>query len=89
MLELPDPFAVLTVDGEQTVTTSVIERAISPYWNDNFVFNINPQSILAVQLFDQKKFKEADQGFLGVVNVSIANVFDIDRGGEVILKFHF
>lgn len=40
------------------------------------------ESILAVQIFDQKKFKKKDQGFLGVVNVRIGSVIDMDAGGE-------
>jgi hypothetical protein len=35
-----------------------------------------------VQIFDQKKFKKRDQGFLGVVNVRIGNVMDLDAGGD-------
>jgi hypothetical protein len=38
--------------------------------------------VLAVQIFDQKKFKKKDQGFLGVVNVRIGNVIDLDAGGD-------
>ena len=33
---LPDPFAVITVDAEQTHTTSVIERTLNPFWNESF-----------------------------------------------------
>lgn len=40
------------------------------------------ESILAVQIFDQKKFKKKDQGFLGVVNVRIGSVLDLDAGGD-------
>jgi E3 ubiquitin-protein ligase NEDD4 len=32
----PDPFAVVTIGGEQTKTTSVIERTLNPYWNESF-----------------------------------------------------
>jgi E3 ubiquitin-protein ligase NEDD4 len=32
----PDPFAVLTVDGEQTKTTTVIKKTLNPYWNESF-----------------------------------------------------
>jgi Ca2+-dependent lipid-binding protein len=32
----PDPFAVATVDGEQTKTTSVSKRTLNPYWNETF-----------------------------------------------------
>lgn len=40
------------------------------------------ESILAIQIFDQKKFKKKDQGFLGVINVRIGDVIDMDVGGE-------
>ena len=36
ILGFPDPFAVLTVDGEQTKTTSVIKKTLNPYWNEAF-----------------------------------------------------
>lgn len=32
----PDPFAVATVGGEQTHTTSVIKKTLNPYWNEAF-----------------------------------------------------
>jgi E3 ubiquitin-protein ligase NEDD4 len=35
-LKLPDPFCVITVDAEQTHTTSVIKKTLNPYWNENF-----------------------------------------------------
>jgi len=38
--------------------------------------------VLAVQIFDQKKFKKKDQGFLGVINVRVGNVMDLDAGGD-------
>lgn len=44
------------------------------------------ESILAVQIFDQKKFKKKDQGFLGVVNVRIGSVLDLDVGGDGMSK---
>lgn len=36
LLSLPDPFAVLTVDGEQTSTTAIIRKTLSPSWEENF-----------------------------------------------------
>ena len=32
----PDPFAVATIGGEQTQTTSVIKKTLNPYWNESF-----------------------------------------------------
>lgn len=35
-LGFPDPFAVATIGGEQTRTTSVIKKTLNPYWNESF-----------------------------------------------------
>lgn len=50
---------------------------------------MNEDSILAVQVFDQKKFKKKDQGFLGVINVRIGDVIELapDAEGKVSLQF--
>ena len=32
----PDPFAVATINGEQTKTTPVSKRTLNPYWNESF-----------------------------------------------------
>jgi hypothetical protein len=49
---------------------------------DKYDRRATDESILAVQIFDQKKFKKKDQGFLGVVNVRIGSVLDLDVGGD-------
>lgn len=85
LMRTPDPFAVITVDGEQTQTTSVIRKTLNPYWNESFEISVNESSILAVQIFDQKKFKKKDQGFLGVVNLRISDVIDLSLGGDEML----
>ncbi|KAJ1985331.1 hypothetical protein H4R33_004087 [Dimargaris cristalligena] len=81
----PDPFAVLTVDGEQTHTTTSIKRTLSPYWNQGFTVKATPQSVVAIQIFDERKFKfkEQAQGFLGVINLQINKYLDLDLGGEI------
>ncbi|KAI8983859.1 hypothetical protein BDB01DRAFT_790372 [Pilobolus umbonatus] len=83
--KMPDPFAIVTVDGEQTHTTTVMKKTLNPYWNESFDLNVTNQSVIAVQVFDQKKFKKKDQGFLGVINVQVSNVFDIEIGGDEML----
>lgn len=67
----PDPFAVLTIDGSQTQTTETAKRTSSPHWNQSFEFSVLPNSVLIIQVFDQRKFKKKDQGFLGVINLRI------------------
>lgn len=42
----------------------------------------NEDSILAVQVFDQKKFKKKDQGFLGVINIRVGDVIELAPGAE-------
>lgn len=74
VFRFPDPFAVATINGEQTKTTSVSKRTLNPYWNESFDFRVNEGSILAVQVFDQKKFKKKDQGFLGVINIRVGDI---------------
>ncbi|KAI1315520.1 hypothetical protein EDD11_000701 [Mortierella claussenii] len=85
VFRLPDPFAVVTVDGDQTHTTTVMKKTLNPYWNESFEVNVTNKSILAVQIFDQKKFKKKDQGFLGTVNIQMGDVFDVNIGGDEML----
>ncbi|EHY55694.1 hypothetical protein HRR83_007909 [Exophiala dermatitidis] len=85
VFRFPDPFAVATIGGEQTKTTSVIRKTLNPYWNESFDMRVTEDSILAIQIFDQKKFKKKDQGFLGVINVRIGDVIDLDVGGDEML----
>ncbi|TFY62825.1 hypothetical protein EVJ58_g3620 [Rhodofomes roseus] len=86
VFRLPDPFAVITVDAEQTHTTSVIKKTLNPYWNESFDISfVKDSSVIAVQIFDQRKFKKRDQGFLGVVNIRVADVIDLELGGHEML----
>lgn len=40
VFRLPDTFAVITVDSEQTHTTSVIKKTLNPYWNEHFILSV-------------------------------------------------
>ncbi|ETS74644.1 putative E3 ubiquitin-protein ligase hulA [Pestalotiopsis fici W106-1] len=82
VFRFPDPFAVATINGEQTKTTTVSKRTLNPYWNESFDFRANEDSILAVQVFDQKKFKKKDQGFLGVINIRVGDVIELADGAD-------
>ncbi|KAJ7134677.1 hypothetical protein C8R44DRAFT_663336 [Mycena epipterygia] len=69
LLSLPDPFAVLTVDGEQTHNTTIVRRTLNPSWNEHYDVVVRDSSMIAIQIFDHRKFKKRDQGFLGVINI--------------------
>ncbi|CAO3673596.1 unnamed protein product [Umbelopsis vinacea] len=62
-----------------------MKKTLNPYWNESFDIQVKNESLIAVQVFDQKKFKKKDQGFLGVVNVQMGNVFDVAVGGDEML----
>ncbi|KAK3381285.1 hypothetical protein B0H63DRAFT_199129 [Podospora didyma] len=36
VFRFPDPFAVATMNSEQTKTTQVSKRTLNPYWNESF-----------------------------------------------------
>jgi E3 ubiquitin-protein ligase NEDD4 len=46
---------------------------------------VKDSSVVAVQIFDQRKFKRRDQGFLGVVNIQVSNYLDLELGGHGML----
>lgn len=46
---------------------------------------VKDSSVVAVQLFDQKKFKKRDQGFLGVINIRVSDIIDLELGGKTLL----
>jgi E3 ubiquitin-protein ligase NEDD4 len=62
-----------------------MRKTLNPYWNETFELTATPSSVIAVQIFDQRKFKRKDQGFLGVINVQMSSVFDLQVGGDEIL----
>jgi len=37
---------------------------------------------MAIQVFDQKKFKKKDQGFLGVINIRVGDILEMGADGD-------
>ncbi|KAG2133811.1 uncharacterized protein EDB93DRAFT_1173568 [Suillus bovinus] len=70
VFSLPDPFAVVSVDNDQTYTTSTVKKSLSPTWNQHFDITVRPSSTIIIQIFDQKRFRKRDQGFLGLVELT-------------------
>ncbi|KAI0030488.1 hypothetical protein K488DRAFT_54121, partial [Vararia minispora EC-137] len=85
LFSLPNPFVLITVDSApEPRQTAVLKKTLTPYWNESFDLDVRPDSSLLIQVFDQRKFKRQDQGFLGSVNVRVGDVLDLDAGGHVI-----
>jgi E3 ubiquitin-protein ligase NEDD4 len=70
LYNLPDPFAVFTIDDDQSHTTKTAKKTLSPSWNEDFEVIIRRSSVMSIQIFDARKFKGRDQGFLGVINMT-------------------
>ncbi|KAI6114349.1 hypothetical protein F5141DRAFT_706205 [Pisolithus sp. B1] len=70
VFSLPDPFAVVSVDSDRTYTTNTIKRTLTPTWNQHFDITIKRSSTITIQVFDQRRFKKRDQGFLGLVRIT-------------------
>ncbi|KZT60479.1 HECT-domain-containing protein [Calocera cornea HHB12733] len=85
VFNLPDPFAVISVDGQAVHNTSVFRKSLNPYWNESFDLDVKENSSLSVQIFDERKFKKRDQGFLGLVLIRLDEVFDWASGHQEML----
>ena len=44
--------------------------------------HVKPSSVVKVQIFDQRKFKRRDKGFLGFVEIRVADYLDLELGGH-------
>ncbi|KAG0700134.1 hypothetical protein DFH29DRAFT_933710 [Suillus ampliporus] len=76
VFSLPDPFAVVSIDADQTYTTSPVKKTLSPTWNQHFDITVRPSSKIIIQIFDQKRFRKRDQGFLGLVELTGQEAID-------------
>ncbi|KAH8101291.1 ubiquitin-protein ligase [Cristinia sonorae] len=85
MFRLPDPFAMITVDGTQTQTTAVTRKTLKPHWNESFDIEVTNTSMIVVQIFDQKKFKKRDQGLLGSVSIRVCEVMNLESASYEML----
>ena len=43
---------------------------------------VKGSSVVTVQIFDQRKFKRRDQGFLGLVEIRVTDYLDLELGGH-------
>ncbi|KAH7103559.1 ubiquitin-protein ligase [Auriculariales sp. MPI-PUGE-AT-0066] len=80
LFRLPDSFAAVTVNTDQLQShaTSVVSRTLSPNWNQNFSLDVTENSIIKVQILDERKLKRRDRGFLGLASIRVGDVVDLD-----------
>ncbi|KAH7910826.1 hypothetical protein BJ138DRAFT_1152053 [Hygrophoropsis aurantiaca] len=86
VFSLPDPFAVVSVDGDQTYTTVTVKRALSPTWNQHFDIAIRKSSSITIQIFDQRRFRKRDQGFLGLVKLTGEEALNYSANGHGLIS---
>ncbi|EGO23806.1 hypothetical protein SERLADRAFT_439115 [Serpula lacrymans var. lacrymans S7.9] len=86
VFSLPDPFAVVSVGADQTYTTATIKRSLSPTWNQYFDITVRPSSSVTIQIFDQRRFRRRDQGFLGLVKLEGQEVIDHSLSGHALIS---
>ncbi|KAH8990413.1 hypothetical protein EDB86DRAFT_3191456 [Lactarius hatsudake] len=86
LFSLPNPFAVVTTDGSDLRQTAIFKKALTPYLERNIrhVATVRESSKIQIQVFDQRKFKRNDQGFLGSVSITVGDVLNLNQGGSVI-----
>lgn len=70
----PDPFVVVTVDGAQTRATSVLKKTCNPYFDESFELWVTADSVLNMEVYDQKDTK---CGLLGYLELRISKIIDI------------
>jgi hypothetical protein len=59
---------------------------IRPVLRSNFLrptySMVKGSSVVKVQVFDERKFKRRDQGFLGFVEIRVTDYLDLEFGGQ-------
>jgi hypothetical protein len=66
-----------------SICTSPFSKFIAYSLFGSYRFStVKESSVIAVQIFDQRKFKRKDQGFLGVVNIKVSEYLDMELDGH-------
>ncbi|KAL3475998.1 kinase-like domain-containing protein [Aspergillus californicus] len=98
IFSLPDPIAVASVNGKRMHATSIIHKSLNPHWNEKFDIVVSTNTILTIQIFDQRKFKrdqlkaQQDQGrfsfsngehsLLGLATIQVGDIIELTAGND-------
>eukprot|EP00123_Amoebidium_parasiticum_P013374 comp21920_c0_seq1/m.31512 comp21920_c0_seq1/g.31512 ORF comp21920_c0_seq1/g.31512 comp21920_c0_seq1/m.31512 type:complete len:1016 (-) comp21920_c0_seq1:55-3102(-) len=77
VMHQPDPFAILSVSG-QNYRSHVAKRTFNPVWNSRHVVTVKMSSVLNVAVYDNKRNKTSGGGFLGAVSVPVSTLLEQD-----------
>lgn len=55
------------------------KQTLNPLWNAECDLIATNESVIAVQVFDQKKFKKESQGFLGAATFILGSFIDVNQ----------
>ncbi|KAF9441000.1 hypothetical protein P691DRAFT_779940 [Macrolepiota fuliginosa MF-IS2] len=76
----PNPFVVLTVDGERAYTTGVVKKAIDPDWNETVDIFVKKSSEIVVEIFDRGWLGR--DVLLGAGNITVGKAIGLKSGSR-------
>ncbi|KAF9484050.1 hypothetical protein BDN70DRAFT_928653 [Pholiota conissans] len=94
-MRAPSPFAVVTINEEETFTTFEEYDTHDPDWNDQFDVEINDLATIAIRVFDRKCIDRDWPAFIGFTtihpftvmsNTQVESAEDSTPSGEVKLE---
>ncbi|KAJ3411380.1 hypothetical protein HDV05_002305 [Chytridiales sp. JEL 0842] len=79
-------FIRYSIDNVQIHKTAAIKKNINPYWNESVTTTLSPQSVIRVDIYDNKLYsRSADTGFLGRSVLPAGTTLDFNKLGEQII----
>ncbi|EGD77834.1 hypothetical protein PTSG_08925 [Salpingoeca rosetta] len=82
LFRVPDPFAIVHMDGER-FTTAVARKTFAPQWMTERDMYVTASSTLKILVFDARKFEEGRwNGFLGTAVIPAAAFIDSTSLGD-------
>ncbi|CAO3590031.1 unnamed protein product [Absidia cylindrospora] len=62
-----------------------MKRTLNPYWNQSFDLQVTGESVITIQVFDQRQLHRGNQGFLGSSKFRLKRLLDMQAGGDEML----